>query len=142
MADRHVQPLEHERHTDVDGLGGLALPDQPGPALDLADAGLALVTCGAEQLVGPAVQGTRALLTGAQREPGVHLGLARGPRGLGELLAVVGELLGVRVLGAGEPRLEVAETGEVPLAGASLASVIARSKRAASPRAARAWAPN
>ena len=65
------------------------------------------------------MQRARALLGGAQRQPRLHLGLAGAARGLGELLAVVGDLLrGVGVLlGAGQPRLELLEPLQVLGAG-------------------------
>ena len=60
------------------------------------------------------MQGPGPLLGRAQREPGLHLALARRPGGLGERLAVVGDLLGVGVLlGAGQPCLELPEPFEV-----------------------------
>ena len=142
-ADRDVEPVEHVGDRGADRLGGLALAEQPGPALDLAGAGLALLLGGAQQLVGPAVQGAGPLLGGAQREPGLHLALPGGAGGLGELLAVVGDVLEVGVLlGPGQPGLELAEARRGPSSRASRASAIARSSRSASPRAARAWAPN
>ena len=80
-ADRDVEPVEHVRRPRRRPPG----PPRPSRssrarALDLAGAGLALVLGGAQQLVGPAVQGARPLLGGAQREPGLHLALA-GTRG-------------------------------------------------------------
>ena len=64
------------------------------------------------------MQGARPLLGGAQREPGLHLALPGRAGGLGELLALVGDVLEVGVLlGAGQPGLEVAEPLEVLGAG-------------------------
>jgi hypothetical protein len=64
------------------------------------------------------VQGPRPLLGRPQREPGLHLALPRRAGGLGELIAVVGDVLLVGVVfGAGQPRLEVPESFEVLRAG-------------------------
>ena len=88
---------------------------------------------GAQQRVGPAVQRPGPLLGGAQRQPGVHLGLPGGAGRLGEPLALggVGLLVG-GVLGGGQPRLEVGQPGEVAVAG--LLGLGDRLGRAARPR--------
>ena len=64
------------------------------------------------------MQRAGALLGGAQREPRLHLALAGGAGDLGERLAVVAVVLEVGVLlGPGQPGLQVAEPGEVLVAG-------------------------
>ena len=134
--DRDLEPVEHDADRDADRLGGPALAEQPLAALDRAGAGLALGLGGAEQLVGPAVQRAGPLLGGAQRQPGVHLGLAGGAGGLGEPLAVVGR---APRSGASSARASRSSSSASPARSwsrASSASAIARSSRSASPRAA------
>ena len=113
-----LELVQDDADGDGDGLGGAALADQALAALGGACARLALGLGGAQQRVGAAVEGASALLGRAQREPGVHLALARLAGCLGELLALggVGLLVG-DVLGGGEARLEVGEAGQVGLAG-------------------------
>ena len=118
QVDRDLEPGQHDAHGGADRLGGPALADQALAALGRPGAGLALRLGGAHQRVGAAVQGPSALLGGAQRQPGVHLGLPGLAGGVGQPLAVggVGLLLG-GVLGRGEPRLELGEAGQVVVAG-------------------------
>ena len=109
---------EHDGDTARDGLGDPALADQTLTAGRSPGPGLPLGLGGPDQGVGPAGQRAGPLLGGAQREPGIHLGGPRGTRGLGEPFTVLG--VGVllrRLLGGGEPLLEVGEPGEVTAAG-------------------------
>ena len=125
----------------ADRLGGPTLADHPLATLGGAGAGLALRPGGAEQPVGPAVQRAGPLLGGAQRQPGVHLGLPGGTGGLGQALAVGGvRLLLGAVLARREAGLELGQAGQVALVGL-LGLAIALSRRSASPRAARACEP-
>ena len=116
--DRVLEPLQHQRDRGPDGLGGPALADQPLAALGGAGPGLALGLRRPDQLVGPAVEGSRPLLGGAQREPGLHLGLPRAARRVGEPLALAGVgLLVGGLLRRRQPRLELGQAGQVLVAG-------------------------
>ncbi len=96
----------------------LTLADHPLAAGGGLGTRVALGLGGAHQRVGATGESASALLGGAQRQPGVHLRGAGGACRLTELVARggVGLLLG-RVLGRGEPLLEVGESGEVLVAG-------------------------
>ncbi len=120
LLDRHLEPGQDGGHRHPDGLGGPALADQPLTSLDRPGPRLALGLGGPHQRVGTTVQRAGALLAGAQRESGVHLGLARGPRRLGQPLTRLGvglEIRGVRRLLRGrQSLLELGEPREVLLA--------------------------
>ena len=115
---RALQRVQDDTDGGPDGLGRPPLADQPLAALGGPGAGVALGLRGAGQRVGAAVQRAGPLLGRAQREPGVHLALPRGAGGLDEALALAGvRLLVGGVLGGGEPRLQLAEPGQVLVAG-------------------------
>ncbi len=116
--DGDLQPLENPGHRGPDRLGGSPLPFEPVTTLGGAGARLALLAGLTGQGVGAAVQGAGPLLGGAQREPGVGLGLPGSAGRTGQPLALVGGglLLG-RVAGGVEAPLEVGEPGQVGVAG-------------------------
>ena len=105
---------------DADGLGRAALADQPLAALDRPRPRLALGLGGADQRVGAAVEGAGALLAGAQRQPGVHLGLPGGARRVGEPLALGG--VGLLVGGVLRPRSSRLSSSASPARSCSRAS--------------------
>src|SRR3546814_9655341 len=94
----------------------LALADQAFVALACLGTCLALLARRTQESVGAAVQGSGALLGGAQGETRIHLRLTGITCSLGELLTAAGvRLLLGSLLGGDEPRLQVSEAGKVLL---------------------------
>ena len=132
--DRHLELGQDDADGDADRLGRPALADQPLPPLDRPGPRLALGLGGADQGVGATVQGPGPLLAGAQRQAGVHLGLAGGAGRVGEPLALggVGLLVGGASCGRGEPALELGQPGEVAARAPPGRSAMAWAMRSAS----------
>ena len=114
---RDLQPGQDRRHRDPDRMRGQTLTDQPFATFDRPGSGLPLGLRRTHQPVRAAVEGTRALLAGAQRQSRVGLGLSRGTCrvreafALGRVRLVVGGLVGV-----GQSLLEVGKPSEVRVA--------------------------
>ena len=81
---RTVQPGQHQVRALADRVSGVGLTDPALAAFLGTSLGLPLLLRRLAQAVGAAVQGAGALLSRAQRQPGLHLTLARQPRDLGE----------------------------------------------------------
>src|SRR3546814_15033677 len=103
---------------DTHGLGCLALADQAFVALACLGTCLALLARRTQESVGAAVQGSGALLGGAQGETRSHPRLTGLTCRLGELLTDAGVRLSIgSLLGGGEPSPQVSEAGTTRKSG-------------------------
>ena len=83
----HRQPLQHGGGGHGDGSGDRCLTPRPVAPAPCLLAGLPLASSGLLDRLGTLTQGARPLLGCPQRQPGVHLDLARRARRLAERLA-------------------------------------------------------